>query len=100
MNPKEFLSFRSDYDLETDILEIWALEGFETWRDNQVHIQPSVRLTESDCMAFVGLSVFVHTDHYTEILAENFEMLKKCANYIMVCVADFGEDLGFEWRKC
>lgn len=99
MNLKEFRSFRSGYDLETDIFELWVLEGFETWRYNQVLISPSVRLTESDSMAFVGLSVFVHTDKYTEALAHNFELLKKVANYILVAITDFGDDLGFEWRK-
>lgn len=99
MTPSEFKTYRLSGLLPDDKIELWALEAFETWRDNQVHIDPSVRLTASDCMAFVGLSVFIHTDHYTEILAENFEMLKKWANYILVCVSDFGDDFGFDWRK-
>ena len=98
MNLQELRSYRSTYDLENDIIELWALEGVKTWRDNQVLISPAVRLTDGDSMAFVGLSVFVHTDKYTDTLVHNYEMLKKVANFILVAITDFGDDLGFEWR--
>lgn len=99
MTPNDFKEYRLSGFLSDDKVELWAIEGVKTWRDNQVYTHPSIRLTMSDCMAFAGLSVFIHTEHYTQTLVENYELLKKVANYILVVVEDFGDDLGFDWRK-
>lgn len=99
MTLAEFAKLRASEDLKTDIVELWVDDQFNPWRDNQVMYPETRRVRPHDFRVFVGLSVFVHTTKYTAQVVEIFEGLKKFSNYILVAVADFGDDLGFEFRK-
>lgn len=99
MTVDKFMKLRLSGKLKTDIVELWVDSAFKTWRPNQVVIQDGKRLTELESMAFAGLSVFLHAEKYTDSVVANFERLKKHALYILVAIADFGDDLGFDWRK-
>lgn len=99
MTVDQFTSLRLSGGLHTDAVELWLDSAFNPWRVNQVVIPEGKRLTERESMAFAGLSVFLHADKYTDTVVANFEKLKKHAAYVMVAIADFGEDLGFDWRK-
>lgn len=99
MTVDQLMDLRLSGGLEKDTVELWADSAFNPWRNDQVVIQDGKRLTERESMAFAGLSVFLHSDKYTDTVVANFEKLKKHAAYVMVAIADFGEDLGFDWRK-
>lgn len=99
MTLAEFAALRAADCLETDVAELWIDDEFSPWRDNQVTYPETRRVRPHDFRVFVGLSVFVHTAKYTNQVVEIFDGLKKYADYVLVAVVDFGEDLGFEFRK-
>lgn len=99
MKISEFQKRRVAGELQTDIVELWIDDEIETWRDNQVQFAEGKVLTVSQARAFVGLSVFIHTKHYSEKLVKTFENLQRHASYILVAITDFESELGFDWRK-
>ena len=99
MTVDQFTNLRLSGGLETSAVELWVDSAFNPWRVNQVVISEVKRLTERESMAFAGLSVFLHAEKYTDVVIANFERLKKHAAYVLVAISDFGDDLGFDWRK-
>lgn len=99
MTPIEFCKQRATTGLKQDIVELWMDDEFVAWRDNQIVVDSNYSLKARDARCFAGLSVFLHTEKYTPAVAKNFQLLQNNANYIMVAITDFGDELGFEWRK-
>lgn len=65
----------------------------------EIALNDSVNVERLDLRCLVGLSVFIHAEHYTDKLARLYERVKEHAAFVMVAVADFGDELGWKWHR-
>ncbi len=66
---------------------------------NEIALNDSVNVERLDLRCLVGLSVFIHAERYTDKLIRLYERVKEHAAFVMVAVADFGDDLGWKWHR-
>lgn len=66
---------------------------------NEIALNDSVNVERLDLRCLVGLSVFIHAEHYTDKLVRLYERVKEHAAFVMVAIADFGDDLGWQWHR-
>jgi hypothetical protein len=65
----------------------------------EIALNESVNVERLDLRCLVGLSVFIHAERYTDKLARLYERVKEHAAFVMVAVADFGDELGWKWHR-
>ena len=99
MNLDQFAKARVSGQIDTDIVELWIDDEFTPWRKNQVTYPQNKAVRPHDFRPLAGMSVFMHTERYTDQIAIAFETLKKVSPFVMCVVTEFGDDLGFEYRK-
>jgi len=65
----------------------------------EIALSDSVNVERLDLRCLVGLSVFIHAEHYTDKLVRLYERVKEHAAFVMVAIADFDDDLGWKWHR-
>lgn len=65
----------------------------------EIALNDSVNVERLDLRSLVGLSVFIHAEHYTDKLVRLYQRVKEHAAFVMVAITDFGDDLGWKWHR-
>lgn len=65
----------------------------------EIALNDSVNVERLDLRCLVGMSVFIHAEHYTDKLVRLYQRVKEHASFVMVAITDFGDELGWQWHR-
>lgn len=100
MTLEELTQQRIKKTLSAHQVTIW-LDGLYQCRTDakEIALSEFVNVERLDLRCLVGMSVFIHAERYSNKLARLYERTKQHAAFVMVAVADFGDDLGWKWHR-
>lgn len=98
MKVRELLEKRKQRSWDRDSVNLWVLDDYEPFHKHDVAIEPH-KAGRIDFRPFYGLNVFVCAKTYDDALVAMVERLKQSANFILVAILDFGEELGWKWSR-
>lgn len=65
----------------------------------EIALSESVNVERLDLRCLVGLSVFIHSEQYTDKLVRLYQRVKEHAAFVMVAITNFGDELGWKWHR-
>ena len=83
-----------------DAVTIW-LDGLYRClpESKEIALSDSANVDRLDLRCLVGLTVFIHAEHYTDKLVRLYQRVKEHAAFVMVAITDFGDELGWKWHR-
>lgn len=98
MKVRDLLNKRLQGKWDSDSVNLWMFDDYEPLHKNDVAIS-RVKAPRIDYRPFKDLSVFVCAQSYDEPLLAMVDRLKESANFILVAILDFGDELGWKWSR-
>jgi len=98
MKVRELLEKRKQRSWDRDSVNLWLMDDYEPFHKHDV-VVPHNKAGRIDFRPFYGLNVFVCAPTYDETLVTMVDRLKQSANFILVAILDFGEELGWKWSR-
>lgn len=98
MKVRDLMNKRLQKSWDRDSVNLWVFDDYEPSSKHDVAIEHK-KAARIDFRPFYGLSVFVCAQSYDDVLVTMVERLKQSANFILVAILDFGDDLGWKWSR-
>lgn len=98
MTLADFYTRRVDGSYDRDDVVIWLDDTMDCPADSHI-VVGKANMKDLDIRYFKGMAVFVYAEKYSDWLLDTLERLKKTADFILVGLSDFGDDLGWKWTR-
>lgn len=98
MTLQDFYAQRASGSYRRPDITIWLDDTMVCPVDSHI-VVGKAQMKDLDHRYFIGMSVFVYAESYSDWLLETLEKIKQSAVYILVGLTDFGDDLGWQWEK-
>lgn len=98
MKVRDLMNKRMQQKWDRDSVNLWLFDDYEPANKHDVVIEHK-KAGRIDFRPFYGLNVFVCAQSYDETLVAMVDRLKQSANFILVAIIDFGEELGWKWSR-
>ena len=98
MKVRDLMNKRLQKSWDRESVNLWLLDDYEPANKHDVAIDHR-KAGRIDFRPFYGLNVYVIAQTYDDTLVAMVERLKESANFILVAIMDFGEELGWKWSR-
>lgn len=98
MKVRDLLEKRKQRNWTRDSVNLWVFDDYEPPNQSDVVVSHK-KAGRIDFRPFYGLSVFVCAQSYDDTLVRMVDRLKESANFIMVAILDFGDEIGWKWSR-